>query len=77
MALVDPDLSGLNNFGTITAGANHYFIPASHALKFTANVLFFLDKQATSPISPDTNVDLLSSANDGQWALQAQMQLVF
>ena len=77
LAFADPDDPNLSDFGTITAGFNHYFIPASHALKFTANILYFLDEQATSPINPDTNVGLLDSAENGQWAIQAQMQLVF
>jgi hypothetical protein len=77
LTFVDPDAPDLTDFGTITAGFNHYFIPASHALKFTANVLYFFDEQATSPISPDTNVGLLDSTQTGQWVFQAQMQMVF
>lgn len=67
----------LGNFRTLTAGANYYFFPGSHALKFTANLIWFLDPQATSLAPTSTNTGLLPSPADGQWAIQAQMQVIF
>lgn len=77
LVIADRDQPDLNNFGTITAGFNYYFIPDSHAIKFTANALWFMDKQATSLMPEDTLVDVLSSSKKGQWAIQAQMQFIF
>ncbi len=65
------------NFRTITVGANYYFFPGSHALKFTTNLIWFLDEEATSLAPTSTNTGLLPSPEDGQWAIQAQMQVIF
>lgn len=76
--LADDDrVEQAGNFRTMTFGANYYFFPGSHALKFTANLIWFLDEQATSLAPTSTNTGLLPSPEDGQWAIQAQMQVVF
>ncbi len=67
----------LGNFRTLTAGANYYFFPGSHALKFTTNLIWFLDPQATSLAPTSSNTGLLPSPANGQWALQLQMQVIF
>lgn len=77
MSMPDSEDPVADDFRTITAGFNYYVIPASQAIKFTANVLWFLEEQATSLIKPDTAVGVLASDQEGQWALQAQLQLVF
>lgn len=68
----DPD-----DFRTVTGGFNFYVFPESHALKFTANLVWFLDPQAGSLPARDTLVGLLEDDADDQWALQVQAQLMF
>ena len=70
-----PDRTG--DFRTVTAGANYYFFPGSHALKVTGNLVWFLDEQASSLAPASTNTALLSSPDDGQWAFQFQVQVIF
>lgn len=70
-----PDRRG--DFRTLTAGANYYFIPGSHALKLTANIAWFLDAQASTLAPVSTNTGLLASPDDGQWAVQVQAQVIF
>lgn len=64
-------------FNTLTAGVNYYFIPRSHAAKFTADFAYFFDEMADSGVSPNSNVGLLPSDDDGNWALRLQMQILF
>ena len=80
--IVIPDsdrASGDDEFSTITVGVNHYFVEKSHAAKFTADLLYFLDAQAESSslVSRNTGVGLLSDTEDGQVALRFQFQLLF
>jgi phosphate-selective porin OprO and OprP len=67
----------MDDFSTVTAGVNHYFIPESHAAKFTGDVQFFLDAQSLSDAPSSTSTALLPSADDSQWAVRLQMQLLF
>ncbi len=67
----------VDDFSTITAGANHYFILESHAAKFTGDVQFFLDTESTSDAPMSTSTALLSSDEDSQWAVRLQMQILF
>lgn len=71
--------SGDDDFSTITAGMNYYFIEKSHAAKFTADVLYFLDAQSDSSslVSRNTGIGLLPDAEDGQVAVRLQFQLLF
>lgn len=71
--------SGDDDFSTITAGINHYFIEKSHAAKLTVDVLYFLDAQADSSsiVSRSTGVGLLPDAENGQVAARVQFQLLF
>ena len=68
-----------DDFSTITAGINHYFVEQSHAAKLTVDVLYFLDAQAdsSSVVSRSTGVGLLPDAEDGQIAARVQFQLLF
>lgn len=65
------------NFRTLTGGINYYFFPGSHALKLTGNLIWFLDEEASSLAPTSTNTGLLPSADDGQWAVQIQIQAIF
>ena len=69
------------DFNTLTVGANYYFVPESHAAKFTFDVQYFLDDPSESaPVAataPSSMTALVPDTEDGQFALRAQMQLVF
>jgi phosphate-selective porin OprO and OprP len=67
----------VDDFSTLTVGANKYLVPQSHAAKVTADIQFFLDAQGTSDAPATTRTGLLASGEDGQWALRVQMQLLF
>lgn len=71
--------SGDEDFSTVTVGVNHYFVEKSHAAKFTADLLYFLDAQADSSalVGRSTGVGLLPDAEDGQVAARFQFQLLF
>ncbi|MEX2218160.1 MAG: porin [Phycisphaerales bacterium] len=73
----DDDRTTDESFSTITVGATHYFIPDSHAAKFTVDLQVFLDEQAASIAPANTLTGLLPSSEDGQFHLRAQMQLLF
>jgi Phosphate-selective porin O and P len=78
MLLPDSDRVNDDTFTTISAGWNHYFIPESHAAKLTIGGSFFLDEQTGSDLAlPSTATGLLSSGDDGQFTLLAQLQLLF
>jgi hypothetical protein len=67
------------DFNSITAGWNHYFTPESHAAKFTLEVNYYLDATSTSIVatSGSGGHNLLSSTEDGQIGITAQMQFLF
>jgi hypothetical protein len=73
----DGDQPNDDNFSTICIGANHYFIPQSHAVKLTIDLSWFLDVQADSIAPQNTQTGLLVSDDDNQWNLRGQIQLVF
>lgn len=68
-----------DNFHTLTAGLNHYFIEASHAAKLTVDVQVYLDDQAgsSSIVSSQSGLGMLPSSESGQVAVRVQMQLLF
>jgi len=70
----DRPLNG--DFNTVTAGLNYYLIPESHAAKLTFDVQYFLDDQASSPVSANTTLGVLGST-DEQYNLRAQLQVMF
>lgn len=75
----DGDRAAGEDFHTITAGLNHYFVAGSHAAKFTADAQWFLDSQAESGdiVGVNEGIGLAPSVEDGQFALRFQMQLLF
>ena len=66
-----------DSMNTITLGANYYVIPESHAVKFTVDFQYFLDKQDQGIAPANTSTGLLSSADDNQWNLRGQIQIMF
>lgn len=80
VVIPDDDRSGgSDEFNTITAGVNHYFVPKSHAAKLTVDVSYFLDAQSESAslVSRSTATGVLPDAADGQIAARVQFQLLF
>ena len=75
----DGDRAAGEDFHTVTVGANHYFVAGSHAAKFTADVQWFLDSQAESAdvVTPSEGIGLAPAAEDDQFAIRLQMQLLF
>jgi hypothetical protein len=89
--LLDP--SGVNGFPTgedtyyyYTVGANWYVIPESHAVKFTADVVFTRSNSDTFDIGaggqnstfyPDATVTGLLGGADQEVVLRGQMQILF
>jgi phosphate-selective porin OprO and OprP len=75
------DNRNLSDFHVITAGLNYYMIPESHAAKFTLDFQYLLDAPAdslTPAASSMRGIGLLASdLDDGQWAIRAQMQILF
>ena len=71
------DDTGLDDFSALTVGVNHYFVPESHAAVFTADLVFFLDEESLGMVPANTENALLASGEDSQFALRAQLQLVF
>jgi hypothetical protein len=66
------------DFTTFTAGVNYYVIPESHAAKFTADVQYFINNTAeTAIVSENTGIGLLDSAEDGEFVIRLQFQLLF
>ncbi|KAA0216785.1 MAG: hypothetical protein DYG94_06020 [Leptolyngbya sp. PLA3] len=76
----DDRTGGHDDFAAVTGGLNWYFIPSSHALKFTGEVTWYPDPQADSASlvkAPDTAIGLLGDSDGGQFTLGLQMQLLF
>ena len=68
-----------DNFQSVTVGANYYFVPESHAAKFTIDAIFQLDESTNFDALGLTDVDasgFLGSSDSG-FALRGQMTLVF
>jgi hypothetical protein len=70
-----------DDFHTITAGVNYYFVPESHAAKLTADVVYFLNEidaaTQVGALAPSQKTTLLPSGDDDQFAIRLQMQLMF
>lgn len=70
------------DFFAITAGANYYLIPESHAVKATFELTYFLDPTfendgRVNMGAPNYNHSLLPSGEDGQFVIRGQLQFVF
>lgn len=76
----DGDRTGGNDaFNTITVGGNYYISPKSHAVKFTGDLIYFINAQgdAASIVAPNSGQNLLASPDDGQFGVRLQMQVMF
>lgn len=66
---------------TITAGANWYLFPKSHAAKFTGDVQWFMDPSFNNgivrPIIDGSNAVVRSDREGNQFTLRFQFQFVF
>lgn len=71
------DDAGATDFNTITVGWNRYFIPESHAAKFTLDLTYHFDAVTGSGIATSDGHNLLADVNDGQIGIIAQMQILF
>lgn len=67
-----------DTFNTLTAGVNYYITPDSQALKFTAELEYFLTKFSNSSAPASTMTGLLGPCDkSGQFMVAAQLQMVF
>ncbi|MBK7406181.1 MAG: hypothetical protein IPJ41_16645 [Phycisphaerales bacterium] len=75
----DSSYAAGNDFNTLTFGGNYYFIPGSHAAKFTADVQWYLDDQAGSGsvVKSNEGIGLAPASTDDQFAIRLQMQMIF
>lgn len=78
----DTGVAGSGDFHTLTFGGNYYFFQNSHAAKFTGDIQWNLENQGDAGTvfgfgTPDQSTGLLPTANDNEWAIRLQMQLVF
>lgn len=78
MVFPDDNYTADNEFTTIAIGVNHYITPESHAAKLTIDWQYFFDQASDSALAVTSSTGgLLGSADDGEWNLRAQFQLVF
>jgi hypothetical protein len=76
----DSDRTGSDDddFHFLTVGWNHYFIPHSHAVKFTGDIVISLNDTSSLAIGGlSTANGLLGDNDEGEIAARAQLQLVF
>ncbi len=71
-----------DNFQNITAGMNYYFVPESHAAKFTLDAIFAIDESTNIDSilgggSNDPSATGLLGLSDSEFALRGQLTLVF
>jgi hypothetical protein len=76
LLLLDDDFfeEDVQNF--ITLGANYYFIPGSHAAKFTGDVVIGINKEYDGLVAPNSGL-LGNLDNTGEVGVRLQMQLAF
>lgn len=78
-----PDSNRANDedFNALAFGWNHYFTAESHAAKFTLQLDYYLDASDVASTIVTTSAsgghNLLSSTEDGQFGITAQMQFLF
>jgi hypothetical protein len=71
----DDQLFPNDEFNVVTFGVNYYI--HKHAAKFTADIMFILDETTGAPAVTSTGTGILDSAEEDQFVLRAQFQLVF
>jgi len=75
----DDRTGGSDSFSTITAGANYYLVPGSHAVTLSGDLQLMLDDQASSAsiIRPSTSINQLADTAAGQLAARLQLEIIF
>ena len=72
-----------DNFQSVTAGFNYYFVPESHAAKFTLDATFTLDESTNMDAifggvgSIDPSATGILGLSDSEFAIRGQMTLVY
>lgn len=72
-----------DNYQSITAGMNYYFVPESHAAKFTLDAVFAVDESTNIDAiyggagSNDPSATGLLGLSDSEFLLRGQLTLVF
>jgi len=72
-----------DNYQSITAGMNYYFVPESHAAKFTLDAVFAVDESTNIDLifggsgSNDPSTTGLLGLSDSEVVIRGQMTLVF
>ncbi|MFT5422369.1 MAG: hypothetical protein ACI89L_000126 [Phycisphaerales bacterium] len=74
--LSDSDRTANDDVHVITAGLNYFFVPESHALKFTLDVQHVLSDLNSGPVGTSSKRTIVAS-DDAQTALRAQFVLIF
>lgn len=80
--LLDDDaFAGDTDMHFLTVGMNYYVSPESHAAKFTAQVAYSFNETTNlfggGLVSSDTRTGFLGQADDGEFAITLQMQVMF
>ncbi|MHA7814161.1 MAG: hypothetical protein ACX94C_12330 [Phycisphaerales bacterium] len=72
-----------DNYSSFTAGMNYYFVPESHAAKFTLDAVFAVDESTNLDLiyggggSNDPSATGLLGLSDSEFLLRGQVTLVF
>jgi len=75
----DEDRANGDAWNEYTIGFNNYFVPESHAAKFTLDLTWMPEAQSESSalVQPSVNNTNLLASEGSQFMIRAQMQLVF
>lgn len=74
--LSDSDRAANDDVNAITAGVTYFFVPESHALKFTLDVQHVLSDLNDGPVG-SSNKRTIVASDDAQTAVRAQFVLIF
>ncbi|MEQ8770169.1 MAG: hypothetical protein RIB60_06640 [Phycisphaerales bacterium] len=80
---IDEDFNGIGDeeHHFFTLGTNYYFVPESHAVKFTGDVLFASEESITvaggSGGTTNRGDTGLLGGTDGEWAIRLQLSVLF
>ena len=69
-----------DDFHFLTVGANYYFVPESHALKFTGDVIWAIDEAPVAAGGQTSNfgdTGLIGSTDNDEFAIRLQVSLLF
>ncbi|MBX3409997.1 MAG: hypothetical protein KF859_08945 [Phycisphaeraceae bacterium] len=78
-AILPDTINGPDDFHIITAGANYFLSPESHAARLTAQIMYYLDPTSESLIvtAPSTGNALLRDTEGDQVSFILQAQVVY